>query len=398
MRTRIPVALVTITLVMVVGWRAPVLVAQGGSGTKAFDATVVDPQAAIKAAAAAFKLGQPDPNFTPKKTPWGDPDVSGYYLVATYAPLQRPERLKDKAFFTEEESIAELKRVIESDSKVDPKDVHYDWKEYGMDGWQSPIRPSNRTSLIVKPENGRLPPLTPEAQKRREERAAALRVRSQEVGVRTVQSFYTRCIMGNAGGAPLVRGGNPDPVSTVGSEAGVTAEIQIVQSPGYAVIITESNYDARIIPLSQRPHLSQNVRTWLGDSRGHWEGNTLVVETTNFNDKKPGANYQGSTENMKMTERFTLINQATIKYEYTIEDPRTWTQPWSAEALIPRIPPGLYEFACHEQNYGLMNVVKGAQTREKELIDKGLPIGQASGVGQAGRPAGGGAAAGGGER
>ena len=384
MRTRIPVALVAITLVMVVGWWAPVLLAQGGSGTKAFDATVVDPQAAIKAAAAAFKLGQPDPNFTLKKTPWGDPDISGYYLVATYAPLQRPEKLKNKALFTEAESIAELTRVIQADAKVDPKDVHYDWKEYGMDGWQSPIRPSMRTSLIVEPENGRLPPLTPEAQKRREERAAALRVRSQEVGVRTVQSFYTRCVMGNAGGAPLVRGGNPDPVSTVGSEAGVTAEIQIVQSPGYAVIITESNYDARIIPLDQRPHLPQTVRTWLGDSRGHWERNTLVVETTNFNDKKPGANFQGSTENMKMTERFTLINPATIKYEYTIEDPHTWTQPWSAEAIIPRIPPGLFEFACHEQNYGLMNVVKGAQVREKELIEKGLPIGQAGGVGQAG--------------
>src|SRR5258705_11641262 len=241
MRTRIPVALVAITVVMVVGWWAPAVLAQTPpSGTKAFDATVVDPQAAIKAAAAAFKLGQPDPNFTAKKTPWGDPDISGYYLVATYAPLQRPEKLKDKALLTEAEAIAELKRVIEADAKVDPKDVHYDWKESGMDGWQSPIRPSMRTSLIVEPENGRLPPLTPEAQKRREERAAAARVRSQEVGVSTVQSFYTRCIMGNAGGAPLVRGGNPDPASTVGSEAGVTAEIQMVQSPGYAVIITES--------------------------------------------------------------------------------------------------------------------------------------------------------------
>ena len=158
MRTRVPVALVAVALVMVVGWWAPVLLAQGGSGTKAFDPTVVDPQAAIKAAAAAFKLGQPDPNFTPKKTPWGDPDVSGYYLVATYSPLQRPDRLKNKAVFTEAEAIAELTRVIQADSKVDPKDVHYDWKEYGMDGWQSPIRPSMRTSLIVEPENGRLPP------------------------------------------------------------------------------------------------------------------------------------------------------------------------------------------------------------------------------------------------
>ena len=381
MRTRVPVTMVAVTLVVVLGSWAPVVRAQTSSGTKKFDATVVDPQAAIKAAAAAFKLGQPIPNFAPPKTAWGDPDLSGYYLVATYAPLQRPERLKNRALFTEEEAIAELQRVIQSDAKVDPKDVHYDWKEYGMDGWQSPIRPSMRTSLIVDPENGRLPPLTPEAQKRRADRAAAARVRNPEVGVQTLPTFYTRCIMGNAGGAPLVRGGNPDPASTVGSEAGVTAEIQIVQSPGYAVIVTESNYDARIIPLDPRPHLSQGVRTWLGDSRGHWERNTLVVETTNFNDKNPGTNYLGSTENMKMTERFTLINPATIKYEYTIDDPRTWTQPWSAEALIPRIPPGLFEFACHEQNYGLINVVEGAQIREKEWIEKGLPIGQPGAAG-----------------
>ena len=385
MRTRVPVALVVVTLVMVVGWWTPVLLAQAPSGTKKFDPTVVDPQAAIRAAATAFKLGQPDPNFTPKKTAWGDPDISGFFLVATYSPLQRPERLKDKAFFTEDEAIAELKRTIEADAKVDPKDVHYDWKEYGMDGWQSPIRPSMRTSLIVEPENGRLPPLTPEAQKRRADRAAAARVRAPEVGVRTVQSFYTRCIMGNAGGSPLVRGGNPDPASTVGSEAGVTAEIQIVQSPGYAVIITESNSDARIIPLDNRAHLPSAVRTWLGDSRGRWERNTLVVETTNFNDKSQysGTNYQGSTQNLKMTERFTLINAATIRYEYTIDDPQTWTRPWSVETIVPRIAPGMYEFACHEQNYGLMNVVKGAQTREKELIDKGLPIGQAGGAGGA---------------
>ena len=381
MRTRVPVTSLAVTLVMVIGWSAPVLLGQAPSGAKKLDATVVDPQAAIRAAAAAFKQAQAVKDFAPTKTAWGDPDISGYYLVATYAPLQRPDRLKDKAFFTEEEAIAELERVIQADAKVDPKDVHYDWKEYGMDGWQSPIRPNLRTSLIVDPADGKLPPLTPEAQKRRADRAAAARVRNPEVGVRTLPAFYTRCIMGNAGGAPLVRGGNPDPASTVGSEAGVTAEIQIVQSPGYAVIITESNYDARIIPLGPRPHLPQTVRTWLGDSRGHWEGNTLVVDSTNFNDKDPGTNYLGSTENLKMTERFTLINPTTIKYEYTIEDPHTWTRPWSVEALIPRIPPPLFEFACHEQNYGLINVVKGAQVREKEAIEKGLPVGQPAGGG-----------------
>jgi hypothetical protein len=379
MRISVPVAMTAATFSVAVAWWAPTVLAQAPATSKKINATVVDPQAAIKAAAAAFKQAQPIPNFAPPKTPWGDPDLRGTYLVATYTPLQRPERLKDKAFFSEDEAIAELARVIGQDAEVDPRNVHYDWKEYGMDGWQSPIRPSLRTSLIVDPANGRMPPLSPEGEKRRAERAAAARARAPEVAVRTLASDYTRCITGNAAGGPLVRGGNPDPVNTTGSEAGVTAEIQLAQSPGYALIITQSNSDVRLIPLDGRPHMPPNVRAWLGDSRGHWEGSTLVVETTNFNDKTPATNFQGSTDNLKMTERFTLVNPATIKYEYTVEDPHTWTRPWSVEAFIPRIPPGMFEFACHESNYGVMNVVKGAQIREKELIDKGLPIGGAGG-------------------
>lgn len=375
------IAVVMVTLVVIASWTAMVR-AQAPSGTKV-EQRIVDPQAAVKAAAAAFKQAKPVDNYVPKKTPWGDPDVSGTYLVATYTPLQRPERLKDKALFTEDEAIAELARVIGQDAEVDPRNVHYDWKEYGMDGWQSPIRPSLRTSLIVDPTDGRIPPLSPEGQKRRADRAAAARARAPEVGVRTLASTYTRCITGNAAGGPLVRGGNPDPVNTTGSEAGVTAEIQILQSPGYAAIITQSNSDVRIIPLDRRPIPPSNVRAWLGISRGHWEGNTLVVETTNFNDKTPATNFQGSTENLKMTERFTLVNPITIKYEYTLDDPHTWTRPWSVETFIPRIPPGMFEFACHESNYGVINVVKGAQIREKELIEKGLPIGGAGGAGGA---------------
>jgi hypothetical protein len=141
----------------------------------------------------------------------------------------------------------------------------------------------------------------------------------------------------------------------------------------------------RIIPLDGRPFPPANVRTWLGISRGHWQGNTLVVETRNFNDKTPATNFQGSTENLKMTERFTLVNPTTIKYEYTVEDPKTWTRPWSAEAFMPKIPPGIFEFACHESNYGVFNVVKGAQFREDELVKKGLPIGAAGGAGGGGQ-------------
>jgi len=371
----IRIAVVMVTLVIIASWTAIVHTQSGGK----VDQKVTDPQAAIKAAAAAFKQAKPLDNFAPKKTAWGDPDISGTYLTATYTPLQRPERLKDKALFTEDEAINELARVIGQDAEVDPRNVHYDWKEYGMDGWQSPIRPSLRTSLIVDPPDGRIPSLTAEAQKRRADRAAAARLRAPEVSVRTLASTYTRCITGNAAGGPLVRGGNPDPVNTTGSEAGVTAEIELLQSPGYAAIITQSGSDVRIIPLDGRPAPPANVRTWLGISRGHWEGNTLVVVTTNFNDKTPATNFQGSTENLKMTERFTLVNPTTIKYEYVMDDPHTWTRPWSAEAFMPKIPPGIFEFACHESNYGVFNVVKGAQFREKELIDKGLPIGGAGG-------------------
>jgi hypothetical protein len=375
----IRITVVMVTLVIIASWTAIVHTQSGGK----VDQKVTDPQAAIKAAAAAFKQAKPLDNFAPKKTPWGDPDVSGTYLTATYTPLQRPARLKDKALFTEDEAINELARVIGQDAEVDPRNVHYDWKEYGMDGWQSPIRPSLRTSLIVDPANGRIPPLTAEAEKRRADRAAAARLRAPEVSVRTLASAYTRCITGNAAGGPLVRGGNPDPVNTTGSEAGVTAEIELRQSPGYATITTQSGSDVRIIPLDGRPFPPANVRTWLGISRGHWEGSTLVVETRNFNDKTPATNFQGSTENLKMTERFTLVNPTTIKYEYTMDDPRTWTRAWSAEAFMPKIPPGIFEFACHESNYGVFNVVKGAQTREDELIKQGKPIGAAGGGGGA---------------
>jgi len=375
----IRIAVVMVTLVIIASWTAIVHTQSGGK----VDQKVTDPQAAIKAAAAAFKQAKPLDNFAPKKTAWGDPDVSGTYLTATYTPLQRPERLKDKALFTEDEAINELARVIGQDAEVDPRNVHYDWKEYGMDGWQSPIRPSLRTSLIVDPPDGRIPSLTAEAQKRRADRAAAARLRAPEVSVRTLASAYTRCITGNAAGGPLVRGGNPDPVNTTGSEAGVTAEVELRQSPGYATITTQSGSDVRIIPLDGRPFPPANVRTWLGISRGHWEGSTLVVETRNFNDKTPATNFQGSTENLKMTERFTLVNPTTIKYEYTMDDPHTWTRPWSAEAFMPKIPPGIFEFACHESNYGVFNVVKGAQTREDELIKQGKPIGAAGGGGGA---------------
>jgi len=361
MRARVLVPLAAVTFVMV--W-APVLVAQAPSGTKSFDPTTIDPEAAIKAAAEAAKAAAATTNWTPPRTSWGHPDLQGYWLLATYTPLERPAALKDKAFYTEEEAIAAFRKAVESDAEVDPRTVHYDWKEYGMDAWQAGAKPNLRTSLIVDPPDGRIPPLTPEAQKRRAAAAAAARARNPAAGVQTFGNLYTRCVLG-LGATPLVRGGNPGAESAAAA-GGVTAESQIVQTPGYMVIVTQSNNDVRIIPLDGRPHLPDNVRQWLGDARGHWEGDTLVVETTNFNNKSPATNFQGSTDALRLVERFTHVSPNTLRYEYTATDPMTWTRPWSIEIPLPRIDPPLYEFACHEQNYGLINVVKGTQIREVE--------------------------------
>jgi hypothetical protein len=155
--------------------------------------------------------------------------------------------------------------------------------------------------------------------------------------------------------------------------AGVSAESHLVQTRNHVTIITQSNSDVRIIPLDRRPHLPATVRQWQGDSRGHWEGDTLVVETTNFNDKSPATNFQGSTDSLHLVERFTRTGPNTIRYEYTVTDPRTWTKPWSVEVPLPRVDPPIYEFACHEHNYGLMNLVKGTQIRDAEAASRRAP-------------------------
>lgn len=362
MRTRTLLATGAIAVAFMLALLTPVLTAQAPSGTKAFDPTTTNTDAAIKAAAEAAKAAAAVRNWTPSRTPWGDPDLRGYWLLATYTPLERPAALGDKAFYTEEEAIAAFKKAVEADAAVDPRTVHYDWKEYGMDAWQAGAKPNMRTSLIVDPPDGRVPALTAAAQQRRAAAAAAAKVRSPLAGIRTFGNTYTRCILG-LGAAPLVRGGNPGSDSAAAA-AGVTAESHLVQSPGYVVIVTQSNNDVRIVPLDGRPHLPERVRPWWGDSRGRWDGDTLVVETTNFKDRTPAVNFQGSTHALNLVERFTRIGPNTLRYEYTVSDPNTWTKPWSVEAPLPRVDPPLYEFACHEQNYGVMNVVRGTQVLE----------------------------------
>jgi hypothetical protein len=337
MHNRFFVSLRTVSLVMAaIVWAPALVVAQQppAGGNAKLAASVWDPTA------------PPPSGWTAPRTSWGDPDLQGFWLVLSYTPLERPAALAGKPLYTKEEAVDAFKKAVALDAEVDPTTIHYDWKEYGMDAWQSPVRPNRRTSLIVDPPDGRIPPRTPEAQKRRALGCCG-------VGGTDVQSvgWYTRCLLG-VEAAPRVPGG-------------VTTESQIVQTPGYVMWIQESNNDVRIIPLDGRPHLPSNVRQYLGDARGHWEGNTLVVETTNFTDE---TKWQGSTAGMRLVERFTLADAKTLKYEFTVTDPATWTKPWTMEAPLPRIDPPLYEFACHEQNYGVINVVKGAQIRATEGI------------------------------
>jgi hypothetical protein len=308
-------------------------------------------EVAKKTAEAIARVYDPTkaPASPPMKTPWGAPDLRGYWLSLSYTPLERPEKFANKPLLTPQEAIEFFVEAVNADAAVDPATVHYDWKEFGMDTWQSPVRPNRRSGLIIDPANGKLPPLSAEGEKRRAAAAAAAKARDPQTGVSTLQNFYTRCITGNQGPPRLPF--NHD------------SESQIVQTPGYVIILTQSNNDARIVPLDGRPHLPSQIRTWLGDSRGRWEGNTLVVETTNFH---PERVWRGATGDLRLVERFTRVDRDTLSYQITVEDPKTWTQPWTAEIPWPRIEPPLFEFACHEQNYGVINVVTGAQIRATE--------------------------------
>ena len=284
---------------------------------------------------------QPRPE--PPRTPWGDPDLQGYWLNVAYTPLQRPAELAGKPLYPPQEAIEGFQRGVTTDAGVDPATVHYDWTEFGMDNWQSPIRPNRRTSLVVAPADGRIPALTPAGQARSAEQQRRYTLESR--------GLYERCIQGNQG---------PPRVPFLQN----TGQSQIVQTRDYVILLTQANSDVRIFHLDDSPHAPGNIRSWVGDSRAHWEDNTLVVETTNFHGKRK---WKGATDNLHLLERFSRVADDTLLYEATMTDPMTWETPWTLEVPWPMMdPPGLFEFACHEQNYGIINVLKGARIRAAE--------------------------------
>jgi len=301
-------------------------------------------------AAAAAKAAT---TWTLSRTPDGQPDLQGYWTNLSFTPLERPAKYAGKEFFTDEELAEEFKRGVQhsydftfQNSAETPV---YDGTVYALDAWQNGIKPNRRTSLIKDPADGKIPPRTPETQKRATERAAARRGRGpadrpEDLGL------GVRCFSFQNAGPPMLPGN-------------YNSNYLIVQAPGYVMITYEWNSEVRIIPLDGRPPLSQNIRRWHGDSRGRWEGNTLVVETTNF---RPEGTYQDANpETLRMVERFTRVDADSINYEFTVNDPTTWTRPWTVEVPLNKIEGPMFEYACSEGNNSLINILQGARAAEK---------------------------------
>ncbi len=303
--------------------------------------------------------------WTPPRTVDGQPDLQGTWTNATITPLERPRELADKQFFTEQEATEYEKQILEKFDR-DRRDGGAEAdlaRAYGSIWWdggrKSLVVPSRRTSLIVDPPDGRVPLLTPQAQARMNAARAETRLHPYDGPENRPPA--ERCLLWPTTGPPMLpsfyRNAPYGPLVT---------NYVIVQASGYVVIFAEINHDARIIPLDGRPHSSPNIRQWLGESRGHWEGDTLVVETTNFTDK---TNFQGADEKMRLIERFTRTGPGAIMYRFTVDDPTAFTRPWTAEIPYTASADPIIDFACNEGNYGLAGMLSGARADEKAAAD-----------------------------
>ena len=291
----------------------------------------------------------------------GQPDLNGIWANNTATPFERPEQFGDKSVLTDEE-VAELtQRVNEfrdgeqagdllGDSLIrkalDPTyDPEFD-KETGDYNafWLVERQLNNRTSLVVDPSNGRVPPLTAEAQARSETRRAYRREHFAD-GPED-RSLSDRCLHFDA---PRL-------------SSGYNSYFQILQTPDSVAMMQEMGHISRVIPLDGRPHIDDDVRLWTGDSRGHWDGDTLVIETTNYS---AAARYRGATEGLRLVERFTRVAPDTLEHEVTLNDPATWTQPWTVKLLLTATEDPIFEYACYEGNYSMEGILGGARLEEK---------------------------------
>ena len=296
--------------------------------------------------AAAAKAG----TWNAPRTPNGQPDLQGIWNNGTVTPMERPAELAGKEFFTPQEALAWEKQVVERVNRDQraPGTVQDVARAYNDVWWDSGTKVVRtlRTSMVIDPPDGRIPPLTPKARKAVEERRERMGRPAETARDRPLAE---QCLQFPTSGPPM-------------TPYVYNNNFRIVQNKDYVAINIELLHDVRLIPLDGRPHLPSNIRLWFGDSIGHWDGNTLVVDTTNFSNK---TSYRGSDENLHVIERFTRIDPETIVYRFTIDDPTAFTKPWTAELTMVKAPGPIYEYACHEGNYGMMNLLKGARAEEK---------------------------------
>jgi hypothetical protein len=301
--------------------------------------------------APVMMSGQTAKPWAVPRTSDGHPDFQGTWTTSTLTPLERPAEFADKPILTEQEAKNYEARLL-TEGNRDRRDGGVDadlgraYNEFWYDRGSHVVQ-TRRTSLIIDPPNGKIPALTPEAQKRQ---AALAEYRRQHPGDGPEDySLANRCILWATAGPPMM----PGPYNN---------NYQILQSQGNVTIVVEMIHDARIIPTDGRPHLPSTVRQWMGDSRGHWEGDTLVVDTSNFTNK---TNFRGASENMHLIERFTRTDANTIMYEFTVTDASSFTKPWTVQIPMKRSSEPVLEYACHEGNYAMEGMLGGLRAEEK---------------------------------
>ena len=305
--------------------------------------------AAAQSAAAETPGTAPAAGWTAPRTPWGAPDLQGVWDYRTMTPLERPRELAGKETLTAAEAAAyeEVQNERLDDYDRSPS-VHAKWwLDYGR-----ALTADRRTSLLVDPPDGRLPALTADARRRAAERSERRRLHGGDAVEH--RGLTERCI---TFGMPRLPGAYNN-------------NYQILQTPTHVAIVSEMIHDARIVPLDGRPPLPADLRQWHGDSRGHYDGDTLVVETVNFS---PKSAFRGSTETLRLVERFTRVGPRTVHYEITMSDPATWTRPWTARVPMTKTDQAIYEYACHEGNLGLRNILHNARHEEDPDYAEKLP-------------------------
>jgi hypothetical protein len=317
-----------------------------------FHKTIASRPSRCLAMLAAAAVAAPLSAQSPPRPRDGHPDLQGIWNFSSLTPLERPAQFADKPVLTDAEAAEFERETLErtnADRRRDTADA--DVAQAYNNAWYdrgTKVVGTKRSSLIIDPPDGRIPPLNASGQAAAAARAEARRGRGPADGPED-RSLAERCLLFNAG-PPLL----PGPYNN---------NLRIVQTRDYVVIANEMIHDVRIVPLDGRPHLAAGMRRWQGDPRGHWDGDTLVVETTNFSDR---TSFRGSDTHLRLVERFRRVDAKTLDYQFTVDDASVFSRPWTASLPMTTSDGPIYEYACHEGNYAMTGILRGARAQEQE--------------------------------